>query len=110
MVAILKKSSNSRGYILLESLIALGLLCLVTGSYILLNTHLLKKNKQATNQLQLHRILYEEMKRYENHGGPQIQEVQAENNSYQLHFYKSENKLAEVEIIGGDDKVTIKKE
>ncbi|MBO0474338.1 type II secretion system protein [Enterococcus ureasiticus] len=107
---MLKKSNNYNGYILLESLIALGLLCLIIGSYVSLNTFLLKKNKQVTNQLLLHRVLYEKMKHYENHGGALIQDIHIENRNYQLRFYKTENKLIEVEIIDEKESFTIKKE
>ncbi|ALR99907.1 hypothetical protein ATZ33_00475 [Enterococcus silesiacus] len=107
---MLKKFNPYKGYILFESLLALGLLCLIIGSYVSLNTFLLKKNKQAIEQLLLHRILYEEMKRYENHGGQLIQEVRIENNNYQLRFYKANNKLVEVEITDGKESLTLKRE
>lgn len=104
-----KKSNNYSGYVLFESLIALGLLCLIIGSYISLNTFLLKRNRQANNQLSLHRVLYEEMKRYEHYGGSLIQDVHIDNSYYQLHFYKKENKLIEVEIVNGQERFKIKK-
>ncbi|MGX7273001.1 MULTISPECIES: type II secretion system protein [Enterococcus] len=83
---------------------------MITGSYISINTFLLKKNKQATNQLQLHRVLYEEMKRYENHGGLLTQDIHLENSHYQLKLYNTENKLIEVEITDGKESFTLKKE
>ena len=107
---MLKKYNLYKGYILFESLLALGLLCLIIGSFVSLNTFLLKKNKQATEQLLLHRILYEELKRYENHGGQLIKEVRTENNNYQLRFYKANNKLVEVEITDGKESLILKKE
>lgn len=107
---MLKKSNHYKGYILLESLIALSLICVVIGSYISLNTFLLKKNKQSSDQLVLYRVLYEEMKYYENHGGPLIQERYLDHRSFQLRFNKVGNKLIEVEIIDGKESVTIKKE
>lgn len=107
---MLKRSNNYKGYILLESLVALGLLCFITGSYSSLNTFLLKKNQQAAHRLLIHRVLYEEMKRYENHGGQLYQEIYLENSNYQLHFYKTNDKLVEVEITDGQEIFTVKRE
>ncbi|MGX7264346.1 competence type IV pilus minor pilin ComGE [Enterococcus crotali] len=107
---MLKEFNHYKGYILFESLLALGLLCLVIGGYVSLNTFLLKKNKQVTEQLSLHRVLYEEVKRYENHGGPLLKEVQVENKNYQLRFYKASDRLVEVEITDGKESFTLKKE
>lgn len=107
---MLKKFAHYKGYILFESLLALGLLCVIISGYVSLNTFLLKKNKQATEQLLLHRILYEEVKRYENHGGALFKEVQLENTNYQLRFRKANNRLLEVEITDGKESFTLKKE
>ncbi|WP_207694136.1 hypothetical protein DOK67_0001923 [Enterococcus sp. DIV0212c] len=107
---MLKRSKNYKGYILFESLIALGLMCLIMGSYVSFNTFLLKKNKQADDKMLMHRILYEEVKRYENYGGQPFQEVHLEKNNYQLHFQKIDNKLSEVEITDGKEIFTVKKE
>lgn len=107
---MLKKSSSYKGYILLESLVALGLLCIIVGSYISLNTLLLRKNKQATEQLLMYRILYEEMKSYENYGEQSIQGEHVSNNSYQVRFDKRNNKLVEVEITNGKEGFILKQE
>lgn len=107
---MLKKSNNYKAYILFESLVALSLLCLITVCYISSNTFLLQKNKQSGENLQLHRILYEEMKRYENHGGSRVQEVHINNTNYQLQFYEANNRLIEVEITDGKETFSLKKE
>lgn len=105
-----KRSNHYKGYILLEGLFALGLLCLIVGSYISFNIFLMRKNRQTQDQLLLHRVLYEEMKRYENHGGRLQQELHTENHTYQLQLYKNEHKLIEVRISDGKEKIILKKE
>ncbi|MBO0423493.1 hypothetical protein BCR22_06290 [Enterococcus plantarum] len=107
---MLRKSTGYSGYVFLESLIALGLMCLIIGSYLSLNTFLLKKNKHATNQLILYRVLYEEMKHFENYGGPLLRDIHTENGDYQLRVYQVANKLIEVEVIGENEHFEIKKE
>ncbi|ALS37443.1 Tfp pilus assembly protein PilV [Enterococcus rotai] len=107
---MLKKSSSYKGYLLLESLVALGLLCIIIGSYISLNTLLLRKNRQATEQLMMHRVLYEEMKSYENYGEESIQGEHLSNSSYQVRFDNRNNKLVEVEITNGKEGFILKKE
>ncbi|OJG55413.1 hypothetical protein RV06_GL001856 [Enterococcus haemoperoxidus] len=54
--------------------------------------------------------MYEEMKRYENHGGLLTQDIHLENSHYQLKLYNTENKLIEVEITDGKESFTLKKE
>lgn len=106
---MLNKSEHYKGYILLESLVSLGMLCLIIGNYFSLNTFLLKKNQQTENQLQLHRVMYEEMKYYENHGGQDIKQVQSERSSYTLSFLKADNKLIGVEIYDGETQFLLEK-
>ncbi|WP_430607504.1 hypothetical protein IGJ55_000938 [Enterococcus sp. AZ170] len=101
---MLRKLNNYKAYILFESLIALSLLCMIVGSYLSLNTFLFKKNKQAIDRLQLHRVLYEEVNHYENY------KVRSENDNYQVHFYEVNNQLNEVVITDGKETVSLKKE
>ncbi|MBM7688809.1 hypothetical protein BCR24_04885 [Enterococcus ureilyticus] len=101
---MLRKLNNYKAYILFESLIALSLLCMIVGSYLSLNTFLFKKNKQAIDRLQLHRVLYEEVNHYENY------KVRSENDNYQVHFYEINNQLNEVVITDGKETVSVKKE
>ncbi|WP_429950475.1 competence type IV pilus minor pilin ComGE [Enterococcus sp. AZ101] len=101
---MLRKLNNYKAYILFESLIALSLLCMIVGSYLSLNTFLFKKNKQAIDRLQLHRVLYEEVNHYENY------KVRSENDNYQVHFYEINNQLNEVVITDGKETVSLKKE
>lgn len=101
---MLRKLNNYKAYILFESLIALSLLCMIVGSYLSLNTFLFKKNKQAIDRLQLHRVLYEEVNHYENY------KVRSENDNYQVHFYEVNNQLNEVVITDGKETVSVKKE
>lgn len=106
---MLKKSKTYKGYILLEGLFSLGLLCLIIGSYVLFNQFLLQKNRQVQDQLSLHRVLYEEIKRYENYGGKLQAEISVNGINYQLHFYKNHQELLEVEITDGKEFLSIKK-
>ncbi|MBO0446499.1 type II secretion system protein [Enterococcus ureilyticus] len=101
---MLRKLNNYKAYILFESLIALSLLCMIVGSYLSLNTFLFKKNKQAIDRLQLHRVLYEEVNHYENY------KVRSENDNYQVHFCEINNQLNEVVITDGKETVSVKKE
>ncbi|EOI03080.1 hypothetical protein UAY_00827 [Enterococcus moraviensis ATCC BAA-383] len=107
---MIKRSFNYKGYILLESLIALSIVCLIVLGYMSSNTFLLKKNKQAIEELALYRMLYEETKHYENHGGELRRTIKKRDKEYQLYFYKGDDELREVEIMDGKDKIKIKKE
>lgn len=107
---MLRKSNSYSGYILLESLIALGLLCMIVGSFIAFSTLLLKKNKEATEQLAMYRVLYEETKGYENDREQSDQDGQVSDNRYQVEFGKVDNKLIKVEITNGKESFLLKKE
>ncbi|MGX7438133.1 hypothetical protein RU98_GL002617 [Enterococcus caccae] len=80
------------------------------GSYISLNTLLLKKNNQANEQLRMYRALYEQVKVYENYGGQSFQEIHLANSNYQVRFDKTNNKLTKVEITDGKENIILKKE
>ncbi|MEI5995049.1 competence type IV pilus minor pilin ComGE [Candidatus Enterococcus mansonii] len=105
-----KRSKKLEGYILLESLIALGLLCLVIGSYFSLNLFLLKKKKEVSHQLLMQQVLYEELRHYENYEGQEQRIVYREEQIYHLHFYKQKEELIKVEITNGKETFTLKKE
>lgn len=106
---MLKELKTYKGYILLEGLFALGLLCVIIGSYVSFNQFLLQKNQQVLEQLSLHRVLYEEIKRYENYGGKLQSEICLNGIDYQLNFYKNHQELLEVEITDEKERLSIKK-
>ncbi|MTD42338.1 type II secretion system protein [Erwinia sp. CPCC 100877] len=107
---MLKQLKNTNGYILLESLIGLSLICMLIGSFVTLNTFLLRKNREATQRLQLYRVMYEELKHYEQYGTFSVPPIIRENTTYQLQVQKTNNKLTEMRITDGKETVLLKKE
>lgn len=68
MVIILKKSNKS-GYILLETMTALGLVLIIVYGVSAHQTFLLEQEKKSNQEVQLARILYEEARKYRLHEG-----------------------------------------
>lgn len=64
-----KKLFRYKGYIFLESLIAFTLTCFIIGNYFSMMTFLLKSKQEKFDEIALRRVLYEEVKHFENYGG-----------------------------------------
>ena len=104
-----KKLLNYKGYLLLESLLALTLVSLMITSYLSLNTFLFQKNKKMTNQQTMLRILYEEISEYKSHGGDLQREIVQENQTFKVKLVVSETELIGAEISGNDDNFKLEK-
>ncbi|MFK4566620.1 competence type IV pilus minor pilin ComGE [Enterococcus sp. UD-01] len=107
---MLRKLKNTKGYILLESLVGLSLICLLIGSFVSLNTFLLRKNQEGAQRLQLSRVMYEEMKYYEQHGTFSEQTISRDQQTYRLQIQKTKDKLTEVRMTDGKETIVLKKE
>lgn len=105
-----KKLNKFKGYILFESLLSLGIICFVVGQYILLNTFCLSKVKESQKQVEMYRILYEELNCYRGYQEEFSQMIERNNQEYKIHFYYRKSRLNEVEICDEKNTVVIKKE
>ncbi|MFD1900272.1 competence type IV pilus minor pilin ComGE [Enterococcus termitis] len=106
---MLKKSLNYKGYILFESLISLGIMSILIGSFMSLNTFVLMKKTKSIDQLAMHRILYEEMTQYEHHEGVLQKTIWTNNKEYSLYMHKTKDKIVKVEITDGDERFILEK-
>ena len=104
-----KRLLNYKGYLLLESLLALTLVSLMISSYLTLNTFLFQKNKKTTNQQTILRILYEEISDYKSHGGDLQREIVQGNQTFKVKFVTSDTELIGAEISGNDDEFKLEK-
>ena len=105
-----KKSSHYRGYIFLESLIAFTLTCFIIGNYFSLMTFLLKSKQENFDEITLRRILYEEIKQYEHHGGSLQRRRTINNQEYDITFSINAQKPLKMEITNGKRTFKIEKE
>ncbi|WP_225534269.1 MULTISPECIES: competence type IV pilus minor pilin ComGE [unclassified Enterococcus] len=102
-----KKSIDYKGYILLEGLVSFGIMGIIVGIFMSSSTFLLSKKAKATDELTLHRILYEEMKNYENHGGGMQKKVQLNGRTYSFYIYKTKNKIDKVVITDAKEQFSL---
>ncbi|GGC87063.1 competence type IV pilus minor pilin ComGE [Enterococcus wangshanyuanii] len=98
-----KKSISYKGYILLEGLISLGIIGIIVGIFMSSSTFLLSKKAKATDELTLHRILYEEMKGYETYGGAMQKKIEHNGRTYSFYIHKTKDKIDKVVITDGEE-------
>lgn len=104
-----KKLLNYKGYLLLESLLALALVTVIIMSYLSLNTYLFQKNKKMINQQKMFRILYEEISEYKSHGGRLEREIIQGNQVFMVKLLTNKTELIGAEISGNNDYFKLEK-
>lgn len=104
-----KKLLKYKGYLLLESLLALTLVSIIIISYLSLNTFLFQKNKKMIDQQAMFRILYEEISDYNSHGGRLEREIIQGDQVFTVKLLINKTELIGAEISGDDDYFKLEK-
>lgn len=87
-------------------MLSLSILVLLLVSYGGLITDLLQRTKQASEQLTMQRLLYEETRAYKKVKNTKKQ-VQREGKHYEITFIQQDNHLLAVQITNGKDQIII---
>lgn len=96
-----KKLFQYKGFIFLESLIAVTLTCFIIGSYFSMMTFLLKSKQEKFTELMLRRILYEEVRQYEQSGGSLHRRRLVGGQEFLITFSMQALDLVKIEITNG---------
>lgn len=104
-----RKLIKYKGYILLESLISLAIICFIIGEYLMFNTFLLKKTKESQIRVEMYQVLYEEIHCLEVKETNFSKIVDRNNKKYKLDIYYFDNRLYKVEIRYENDQISISK-
>ncbi|MHC5215334.1 competence type IV pilus minor pilin ComGE [Enterococcus sp. LJL128] len=102
-----KKFIKYNGYLFIESFLALTMLTLIIGTYLSVNSLLLEKTKAQETQLEMKRLLYEEVRHYENYGGTASKVIFRNNTYYQLSITLENKKIVKAAIKNGEESFAV---
>ncbi|OTN77759.1 hypothetical protein A5886_002860 [Enterococcus sp. 8G7_MSG3316] len=104
----MRKSLN-KGFILMESLLAFGVLTTCIFLFLSVQSVSLQQSAQLQEQAEILRVLYEEVQNQQPSLPADLSYTTDRNNTYQLKFWQKDQ-LQQVQIKKGDIQVVIKSE
>jgi type II secretory pathway pseudopilin PulG len=104
-----KKSIRYDGFILLESLLSLTIICFVIANLSLASIHLLKQTADSQEHLKMQRYAYESIKEYELYGGDTYREIHDGPDAYRVYIEATEQDVLKVIVTSGKDTFIVEK-